>query len=62
MIFKCGLCETTKMAKFHQLEYSALNEKNEKTKYKMNICVECSIVFQRSGLNGAIYPIEEDED
>lgn len=61
MIFFCGLCQKTKMGKCHELEYSALDDNNEKTKYKMNICVECAIEFQRSGLNGAIFPFEEED-
>lgn len=49
MMFRCGLCNKTKMGKYNLLQYVALNDDGLSQDYSMKICKPCSVAVAGSG-------------
>jgi hypothetical protein len=49
MMFKCGICNKTKMGKYNLLKYVALDENNLPCDYSMKMCKPCSVALAGSG-------------
>lgn len=49
MMFRCGLCNKTKMGKYNLLKYVALNDDGIPADYSMKMCKPCSVALAGSG-------------
>lgn len=52
MIFKCGLCEKTKIGKHSKLVYRALSDDGLPEDYEMKICKQCSKYVSAGAVDG----------